>query len=120
MTELMESCSDGDCLLAVDEGCTNFGFSGRGEDVAHDLGHRVDGAIEGWVGSRQLVGSAGAVTKKVVAPSAASCPGLRQIGGIAVDMEYHVTSGVPNDGVWVRGGIVEQPEGVGIRLFCAG
>ena len=34
-------------------------------------------------------------------------------------VEYHIAGGVAYLGVWVRGGVVEYPEGVGVRFLCA-
>ena len=34
-------------------------------------------------------------------------------------VEYHVAGGVAYLGVWVRGGVVENPEGVCVRFICA-
>ena len=47
-----------------------------------------------------------------MAASTAVGTSLAEIGGITVEMENHITGVVSNGGVGVRGGVVEQPDGV--------
>ena len=42
-----------------------------------------------------------------------------EVGGIATYVEDHVASDVFYCGVGVRGGVVDYPEGVGVRFLCA-
>ena len=51
--------------------------------------------------------------------SAAAGSRFVEVGGVAVYVDYHVAGGVAYLGSWVRGGVVEYPEGVGVRFLCA-
>ena len=42
---------------------------------------------------------------------------FREVGGVAVYVEYHVASGVAYFGVQVCGGVVENPEGVCVSFL---
>ena len=44
--------------------------------------------------------------------------GLRfgEVGVVAVYVEYHVAGGIAYLGLWVRGSVVEKPEGVCVRF----
>ena len=39
--------------------------------------------------------------------------------GTTLYVEHHVADGVAYLGVWVRGGVVEQPEGICVRFLRA-
>ena len=43
---------------------------------------------------------------------AAAVSRFREVGGITMYVEYHVSSGVAYLGVWVCGAVVEKPEGI--------
>ena len=47
-----------------------------------------------------------------MAASAAAGTSLAEMRGLTVEMENHVAGAVSNGGVGVRGGVVEQPDGV--------
>ena len=51
--------------------------------------------------------------------SAAAGLRFREVGGVAVYVEDHVTGGVLYRGIGVRGGVVEYSEGVGVCFLCA-
>ena len=51
--------------------------------------------------------------------SAAAGSRFGEVGGVAVYVEDYVAGGVSYHGVGVRGGVVEYPEGVGVRFLCA-
>ena len=44
---------------------------------------------------------------------------FKEVGGVAVYVEYHVAGGVAYLGVWVRDGVIEKPEGVCVRFLRA-
>ena len=44
---------------------------------------------------------------------------LGEVVGVTVYAEYHVAGGVVYLGVGVHGGVVDWPEGVGVRFLCA-
>ena len=58
-----------------------------------------------------------AVAEKIMAPSAASCAGRGKLRDVTVDVYNHVTCGVPNGGVAIGIGIVEDPQGCIVGLF---
>ena len=98
-----------DGLLAVGVGGSNFGFRSQTHHVGHDAGNGVDGNIEtrtsgGWLGHVRVN-----VTREIVSTSANLGSSFGEVGGIAINKEDHVTGGVPDCGVGVRGGVVEQP-----------
>ena len=106
-------------LLAVDVSGSNFGFSSQTHHVGHDAGNGVYGTVEtrtsgGWFGHVGVN-----VTQKIVSTSAAAGMRSREVGGIAVNLEDHVTDGITDCGVRVRGGVIKQPQGVGVGLFYA-
>ena len=49
--------------------------------------------------------------------SAAAGTRFGEVGGVAVNVEDHVTGGITDCGVGVRGGIIKQPQDVGVGLF---
>ena len=54
-----------------------------------------------------------------MAASPAACTCFAEIGGVTVEMENHVIGTVSNGGVGMRGGVVEQPDGVvHVLLSC--
>ena len=79
----------------------------------------MDGTVEtrtsdGWLGH---VGEN--INQKIGSTSAAAGSRFGEVGGVSVNMEDHVTGGIPDRGVGVRGGVIEQPYGVGVGLFRA-
>ena len=108
-----------DGLLAVDVCGSNFGFGSQTHHIGHDAGNGVDGTVEtrtsgGWLGNVRAN-----VTQEIVSTNAAAGLRFGEVGGIAVNVEYHVTDSVEDCGVGVRGGVVEQPMGVGVGFLCA-
>ena len=94
--------------MAVDICGSNFGFGSRTHHVGHDAGNGVDGTVEtktrgGWFGH---VGAN--VTQKIVSTSAATGSRFGEVGGVTVNVEDHVTGGIPDRGVGVRGVVIEQ------------
>ena len=77
----------------------------------------MDGTVEtrtsgGWLGHVGVN-----VTQKVVSTSAAEGSRFGEVGGVAVNVEDHVTGGIIYCGVGVRGGLIKQPQGVGVGFF---
>ena len=69
----------------------------------------MDGTVEtresgGWLGHVRAN-----FTQEIMSTSAAAGSSFREVGGVAVNVEDHVTGGVPYRGVGVSDGIVEQP-----------
>ena len=96
-------------LLVVNVCGSNFGFGSQTHHVGHDAVNGVDEAVEtrtngGWLGH---VGAN--VTQKIVSTSAAAESRFGEVGGVAVNVEDHVTGSIPDRGDRVRGGIIEQP-----------
>ena len=85
---------------------SEFSFGGRGHDILEDDADGMEGAIVGgWCG--RLLGRIGRVgDKEKMAPDAAASFGLRQIGGVAMDVEYHVAGIVAEDGIWMGRGVI--------------
>jgi hypothetical protein len=79
--------------------------------VVHDLAGYVDGAIVGgWgvVGVRALGRVSGHVAQVVISHETGSSFRFRQVRHIAFDVKYHIAGAELDDGVRVRGGIVEE------------
>ena len=95
--------------MAVDVCCSNFGFGRRTHHFVHGAGNGLDDIIEtrtsgGWIGYVRAI-----VTQEIVSTSAAAGSRFGEVGGVAMNVEEHVTGGVPDRGVGVRGGVVEKP-----------
>ena len=108
MTYFGEQGAYWDGLLAVDVCGSNFGFGSRTQHVGHDAGNRVDGTIEtrtsgGWLGHVRAN-----FAHEMVSTRAAAGSRFGEVGGVAVNVEDHVTGGIPDGGVGVRGGVIEK------------
>ena len=57
------------------------------------------------------------VTQEIVSTSAAAVSRLIEVGGVAVNLENHVTGSIPDRGIGVRGGVVEQPYSVSVGFI---
>ena len=117
VTTFEEQGADRDGLLAFDVSGSNFGSGSQTHHVGHDARNGVDGTIEtrtsgGWFGH---VGAN--VTQKIVSTSVAAGLRFGEVGGVAVNVEDHVTDSITDCGVRVRGGVIKQTHGVGIVLF---
>ena len=109
VTEFEEQGAYWDGLLAVNICGSNFGFGSRTHHVGHDAGNGLYGTIEtrtsgGWLGHVRAN-----FTQEIVSTSAAAGLRFGEVGDVAVNVEDHVTGGIPDRGVGVRGGVVEQP-----------
>ena len=69
----------------------------------------MDGAVETRTSGRWLVHVRANVTQEIVSTCASAGLRFGEVGGVAVNVEDHITGGVPDCGVGVRGGVVEQP-----------
>ena len=79
----------------------------------------LDGTVEtrtsgGWLGHVRSN-----VTHEIVSTSAAAGSRFGEVGGFAVNVGDNFSGGIPNCGVGVCGGVIEQPYCVGIGLFRA-
>ena len=83
-----------------------FSFGGGGHDILEDNADSMEGAIVGgWCG--RLLGRISRVgAKEKMAPDAAASFGLGQIRGVAMDVEYHVTGIVTEDGIGMARGVI--------------
>ena len=108
MTDLFQGGSNGDCLLAIDVRGTDFGFSRRAHDVAHDTRDGEEWSIGlgscGWGRG----GQSEAVAEKVM--STGSTAGLRfgEIAGVTVDVEDHVRCVEAKLRIGMGGGIIKK------------
>jgi hypothetical protein len=90
MSHLIKSSAEYAGILAIVEQGADLGFCCRGQDVAHDAADDVDGSIEWRRGVGVRCGRWPAAQEKQAA-SAGTGFLFREIGGIAVYMEDHVT-----------------------------
>ena len=93
--------------MAVDVGGSDFCFGGRTHHVGHDAGDGVDGAVEAQTSGWWLRHVRACISQEIMPTSAAASSRFREVGGVAVYVEYHVADGVLYCGVGVRGGVVE-------------
>ena len=106
LAHIDEGRADGNSLLAVEEDRSSFGLSGRSHDGAYGLTFGEYQSIRS--GSRSDVGRWWIVDQLLVARSATSRFGLNWICCITVDVESHIASVEPDDGVWLRFCVVHQ------------
>ena len=95
--------------MVVDICGSKFGFVSRTHHVAHGAVNVADRTVEtrtsgGWLGHVRVN-----VTQEIVSTSAAAGSRFGEVGGVAVNVEDHVTGGIPDGGTGVRGGVIEQP-----------
>ena len=95
--------------MDVDVCGSNFGFGSQTHNVLHDAVNGVDGTVEtrtsgGWLGHFRSN-----ATQEVVSTSSAAGSRFVEVGGVAVNVEDHVTGSIPDGGTGVRGGVIEQP-----------
>ena len=64
------------------------------------------GVRERWIGR---VG--GFFAQEIVATNAAAIAGFGNVGGVTVEVQYHVTGDILDGGVWVGRSIIEEPNG---------
>ena len=96
-------------LLAVDVCGSNFGFGSRTHQVGYGAGNGVDGNVETRTSGGYLGYVRANVTHKIVFTSTAAGLRFGEVGGVAVNVEDHVTGGIPDCSIGVRDGVVEQP-----------
>ena len=101
-----EGRADGKSLLAVEEDCSSFGLGGGSHDGADGLTVGEDRSA--WSGSTPYVGRWWIVPQLVVACSATARFGLNEIHYVTVNVEAHVASAEPDDGVCLCGCVVHQ------------
>ena len=79
----------------------------------------MDGTVETrtsgvWFGHVRLN-----VTQKIVSTGVATGSRFGEVGGVAVNVEDHVTGGITDCDVRLCGGVIKQPQGFGVGLFCS-
>jgi len=104
-SHFMEGLLEGGSGLGIDECRAGLGFGGRREDIAHDASEDMEGSIERRSEAMEFVG-VGAKPKETSGSGASV--GLREIGGICVVVEDHVTGKEFDDSFGMGGCIVEQ------------
>ena len=77
----------------------------------------MNGSIEPWARFGGMCQIRRAIAEKIMATGAASCAGFGKVQGVAVDVDNHVTCSVPNGGVGIVIGIIEEPQGCVVGLF---
>ena len=105
-------------LLAIVKSGTNFGFSGGRHHVVEDLGDVMDMDIKRGIRERWLGRVSGFVAKEIVDTDAAVSTGFGKVGGITVEVQYHVTGVISDGGVWVGRRIIEEPNGCVTGCLC--
>ena len=105
--------------MAVDVSGSNFGFGSRTHHVGHDAGNGLDGTVETSTSGRWFGHVGEKVTQKIVSTSAAAGTRFGEVGGVTVNVEYHVTGGIMDFGVGVSGRVIKQQQVVGVGLFRA-
>ena len=96
-----EGHADGNILLAVEEYRSSFGLSGASHDGVDGLTFGEDRSV--WSGSRPYVGQWWIFAQVAVARSVTARFGLNNIRCVTVNVEAHVASVEPDDGVRLRG-----------------
>ena len=71
------------------------------------MGNGVYGAVEARTSGGCLGHVWEHVPQEIFPTSAAAGSRFREVGGVAVYVEDHVTGGIPDLGIGVRGGVVE-------------
>jgi len=104
-SHFMESLPEWDSGLCIDECRAGLGFGGGRDDVAHDASEDMEGSIERRGEAIEFIGM-GAKPKETSGFGASI--GLREIGGICVVVEHHVTCKEFDDAFEMGGCIVEQ------------
>jgi len=93
-------------VLAIEVKASEFSFEGRAHDILQDGADDVDGAI--GFGRWSIGGAINVATKVEVSTNAGASFGLRKVGGITVDAEYHVAGMVTYHAIWMGGSIVQE------------
>ena len=96
----------GNSLLAVEENCFSFGFRGGSHDDADGLTFGEYRSIRGW--SVTDVGWCWIFAEVLVARVAAARFSLDNIRGVAINVEAHVASVEPDDGVCLCGCVIHE------------
>ena len=73
MSKFGKCVTNGDSLLGVEEGGSDFGFRGGQHNVAHDFGEGMDEVVEGRTGVGSTGWVQGAVPQEVVLAGVAEC-----------------------------------------------
>ena len=79
----------------------------------------MDGAVEAWTVGGWNCHVRALVSKEVVSAGAVAGSRFREVRGVTMYVEDHIACRVTYLGVRVCGGVVDQPEGVGVCFLCA-
>ena len=115
MIEFGQGDADGNGFLAVHIGGTDFSLCGRADDDVEDFAESVHGTIEGRHTNGRHVGVTWGVAEEKMTSSPAAGAGLREIGSVAVEVQYHAAGAVPDDGPWVGGNVIQDPAALLLR-----
>ena len=111
MPDLLEGSAYRHGLLAIVKSGTDFGSSGGRHHIVEDLGDSMDRTVERRVRERWLGRFNGFFSKEIVATDAAVIARFGKVGGVTVEVQDHATEAISDGGVWVRGNIIEDPNG---------
>ena len=103
MPHFLEGKSHNFCFLRVEEEGAKFGFGGGRGNALENCGEGEDCAVEA---NRASVLGDGAEEK--MSPCTAACAGGRQIGRVAVHVQYHVAAVISNYSGGMGGHVVEE------------
>lgn len=107
MAHFDEGSAEHGAIFGIVEEAGKFSFSGGGHDIAEDVADSVDGTIVGRLGGGWLGWISRFGAEEEVATDTTFGFGFREIGGIAMDVEYHIAGMVADDGIGMGGSIVK-------------
>jgi hypothetical protein len=110
VAHFFEAGADGTSILEVVEEGTQFRFGGTGEDLVHGVAEDVDWSIQWWWREGWIRGT---VAQVVVASGSGAGISFREVGGIAVNVEDHVTGMVADGSIGVGSTVVQELGGCG-------
>ena len=98
--------AQGGGVFGIVKNSGEFSFGGGGHDILEDDADGMEGTIVGgWCG-KMLGRNSRVGAKEKMPPDAATSFGFGQIRGNAMDVEYHVTGIVPEDGIGMGRGVI--------------
>ena len=114
VAKLFQGYSDGDCLFGIHVHGSKFSFSGGCHDMFDDFGQGQEAAIVEVVLVRLVV------KVEMATSTAAGTTGV-VVAGIAVEVQYHVTGIVSDDGIRMGVAVIEEVvHGINGALVTAG
>ena len=118
MAKFVKGDAQREGIAGGEEGGGNLGFRRRAHDVGEDFGEGMDSAVgdNGWRWGKHGVNRTW--PKEVNTGSTAACVFFGEIGGIAVEMENHVTGEIADFGVRVGVRVVKGIDDLVHGVFC--